>query len=74
MCIRDSNERWNQFIFGFYPKDMYWRPMMAFALLVTSLAPILYYGLRRPNLLMVGIVAVLLVLALIGVDLSLIHI
>ncbi len=73
-CWAMINERWNQFIFGFYPKDMYWRPMMAFALLVTSLAPILYYGLRRPNLLMVGIVAVLLVLALIGVDTDTSHV
>ena len=73
-CWAMVNERWNQFIFGFYPKDMYWRPMMALALLVTSLAPILYYGIRRPSLLMVASVAVLLVLALIGVDTDTTHV
>lgn len=73
-CWALIRERWNQFIFGFYPKDMYWRPILAFALLLIGLAPVLYYGIRRSNLLMVGIVGVLLVLALLGVGTDSTHV
>jgi general L-amino acid transport system permease protein len=66
-CWAMIKERWNQFTFGFYPKEMYWRPILAFALMFVALAPVLYYGIRRSNLIMVGTVGVLLVLALIGV-------
>jgi general L-amino acid transport system permease protein len=63
-CWALLNERWHQFIFGFYPQELYWRPLLAFSLMFVALAPILYYGLRRPNTLMIGIVSVLLVLSL----------
>ena len=59
-------ERWNQFIYGFYPNTLYWRPTTAFALLFVALAPVLYYGLNRLCTILVGTVGVLLVLALIG--------
>ena len=58
--------RWNQFLFGLYPQAEYWRPTMAAALLMVALAPVLYYGLRRPALILTGAVTVLLVLALAG--------
>ena len=58
--------RWNQFIYGFYPNDIYWRPTMAFALMFVALAPVLYYGLNRINAIMVGLVGALLVLALVA--------
>ena len=59
-------ERWHQFIYGFYPSTLYWRPTTAFALLFVALAPVLYYGLSRLGTILVGTVGVLLVLALIG--------
>lgn len=59
--------RWNQYIFGLYPSTEYWRPIMAFALMIVSLAPVLYYGMRRPGTIMAGIVTLLLVLSLIGI-------
>ena len=73
-CWAMIKERWNQFIFGFYPKEMYWRPILAFALMFVALAPVLYYGIRRSNLIMVGSVAVLLVLALVGVKTDIGHV
>lgn len=65
-CWAMVRVRWNQFLFGLYPVDQYWRPTTAFALMFVALAPVLYYGLRRPSTAMVGIVSVLAVLALIG--------
>ncbi|MFP7570068.1 amino acid ABC transporter permease [Marivita sp. S2033] len=42
-CFSVLTERWNQLLFGFkYPPDGYWRPTLAFVLLVVSLAPVLY--------------------------------
>lgn len=73
-CWAMIKERWHQFIFGFYPMDQYWRPVLAFALMIVGLAPVLYYGLRRINMLMVGIVGVLMILALIGVHTDAAHI
>lgn len=66
-CWAVLRERWHQFIFGFFDRAQYWRPMLAFALLFVALAPVLYYRLRRPSLMMVGGAGALLVLALWGV-------
>ncbi len=59
-------ERWHQFIYGFYPTELYWRPTTAFALLFVALAPVLYYGLNRHCAILVGTVGILLLAALIG--------
>jgi len=37
---------WASYIFGFYPNDLYWRPMLTLALLFAALAPVLFWGLR----------------------------
>jgi len=67
-CWAVIRERWHQFLFGFYPQDAYWRPLLAFALLFAALAPVLYFGLRRANLLMIAVVGALLLFSLVGVD------
>ena len=41
-CWALIRERWHQFIFGFYPQDLYWRPTLAFGLLFVALAPVLF--------------------------------
>jgi general L-amino acid transport system permease protein len=41
-CWAMIRERWNQFIFGLYPQDLYWRPAVAFALLLAAIAPVLF--------------------------------
>jgi general L-amino acid transport system permease protein len=46
-CFAVLKERWRQFLFGFYPSDLYWRPTLAFALLFVALAPILFIELPR---------------------------
>jgi len=45
-CWAMIRERWPQYVFGFYPSELYWRPILAFALLVASLGPVLYNGKR----------------------------
>lgn len=66
-CWAVIKARWHQYIFGFYPQDMYWRPIVAFGLMFVALAPVLYYGLRSGARL-VGVVAVLTVLSLAALD------
>jgi len=46
-CWAMIRERWHQFLFGFYPQDQYWRPMLAFVLLFVAIAPVLFQGLPR---------------------------
>ena len=40
-------ERWKQFLFGFYPNTLYWRPTLAFVLMFVALAPMLFSGVPR---------------------------
>ena len=41
-CWAVIRERWNQFMFGFYPRELYWRPVLALLLLLVALAPVLF--------------------------------
>ena len=46
-CWAVIHERWNQYLYGFYPNEDYWRPNLAFALMLAALAPILFNQLPR---------------------------
>ena len=63
-CWAMIRERWHQFIFGFYPPDQYWRPVLAFGLLVAALAPVLFAGQKKNMSIILGVVAVFLVVTL----------
>lgn len=41
-CWGVIRDRWVQLFFGFYPADLYWRPILAFLLLAVALAPVLF--------------------------------
>ena len=41
-CWGVISERWPQLMFGFYPSELYWRPILAFILLAVALAPVLF--------------------------------
>lgn len=41
-CWAVIEDRWLQLLFGFYPPEEYWRPILAFVLLFIALAPILF--------------------------------
>ena len=69
-CWAMVKERWHQFMFGFYPRDMFWRPVLSAGLIMISLAPALYYGIRRSSLILVGgsSLATAIALALVSPD------
>ncbi len=46
-CWGVIRERWLQLMFGFYPSELYWRPILAFLLLLIAVAPILFTGVPR---------------------------
>ncbi|MBL4918355.1 amino acid ABC transporter permease [Szabonella alba] len=46
-CFGVIKDRWHQLIFGFYPPSAYWRPTLAFVLMLVALAPILFAGAPR---------------------------
>jgi general L-amino acid transport system permease protein len=49
-CWAVIRERWPQYLFGFYPSELYWRPVLAFALLWVAVAPVLFEKLPRKML------------------------
>ena len=49
-CWAMLRERWPQYLFGFYPQHLYWRPVLAFVLLAVAVAPVLFDKLPRKML------------------------
>ena len=54
-CWAVINERFNQFIFGFYPEELYWRPILTFVLLFAAAAPVLFSALPRQALIVTAL-------------------
>lgn len=55
-CFAVLTERWHQLIFGFkYPQEAYWRPTLAFILLIVAVAPVLFANLPRRMLILTGL-------------------
>ncbi|MCE8438587.1 amino acid ABC transporter permease [Rhodovulum sulfidophilum] len=46
-CWAVIRERWAQLIFGFYPSELYWRPILAFGIALGGMAPVLFPGVPR---------------------------
>ncbi|MGC9418987.1 MAG: amino acid ABC transporter permease [Rhodovulum sp.] len=46
-CWAVIRERYLQLIFGFYPSELYWRPILAFVLTLAALGPVLFTALPR---------------------------
>ncbi|MBN2631022.1 MAG: amino acid ABC transporter permease [Rhodobacteraceae bacterium] len=49
-CWALIRERWPQYLFGFYPSELYWRPVLAFVLMLVAIAPVLFDALPRKML------------------------
>ncbi|PIB23921.1 amino acid ABC transporter permease [Amylibacter kogurei] len=49
-CWAVIRERFLQLVFGFYPAELYWRPIVAFILMLVALAPVLFDKLPRKML------------------------
>jgi general L-amino acid transport system permease protein len=63
-CWAMIRARWYQFIYGFYPPEIYWRPILTFGLLFVAMTPILFSDNPRSATRLVGWVAVLTVICL----------
>ncbi|PJE31740.1 L-glutamine ABC transporter membrane protein /L-glutamate ABC transporter membrane protein /L-aspartate ABC transporter membrane protein /L-asparagine ABC transporter membrane protein [Pseudooceanicola antarcticus] len=50
-CWGVIRERWLQLLFGFYPSELYWRPILTLILLLLALGPVLYTDYFPPKLL-----------------------
>ncbi|QBY02383.1 ABC transporter permease subunit [Rhodophyticola sp. CCM32] len=50
-CWAVISDRWDQLLFGFYPSDAYWRPLLAIAVFGIGLAPVLFDTVPRKLLL-----------------------
>jgi len=46
-CFAVITERWQQILFGFYPKELYWRPTLTLVLMLVALGPILFSWVPR---------------------------
>ncbi|MBC7154442.1 MAG: ABC transporter permease subunit [Rhodobacteraceae bacterium] len=46
-CFGVIRDRWHQLLFGFYPQDLYWRPVLAMVLMLVALAPVLFSWVPR---------------------------
>lgn len=55
-CFAVLTDRWQQLIFGFYPSEYYWRPVVALLVFFAGIAPVLFDKLPR-NLLIVTFLA-----------------
>lgn len=54
-CFSVITDRWHQLLFGFYPPQHYWRPVLALVLLFVGLAPVLFTALPRKLLIFTAI-------------------
>jgi general L-amino acid transport system permease protein len=65
-CWAIIHDRWNMFMFGFYPSEIYWRPTLTLGLLFFALAPVLFAESLRIRMGVLGAVALLLLVAFTG--------
>jgi general L-amino acid transport system permease protein len=46
-CWAVITERWNQLLFGFYPPEYYWRPVLALIVFLVAVAPVMFEGVSN---------------------------
>lgn len=46
-CWAVLSDRWHQLLFGYYPSELYWRPILALILFLGGLAPVLFDKVPR---------------------------
>lgn len=54
-CWAMVNARFGQYLFGFYPPELVWRPILAFVLMCAALAPILFDKVPRKLLILTAL-------------------
>lgn len=46
-CFAVIVDRWHQLLFGFYPSESYWRPILSLVVMLSALMPVLFPRLPR---------------------------
>ena len=46
-CFAVITDRWQQLLFGFYPQEAYWRPVLALVVFVVGILPLLFSSMPR---------------------------
>ena len=46
-CFAVLTDRWQQLLFGFYPQEGYWRPVLALVVFLVALVPVLFSSAPR---------------------------
>ncbi len=46
-CFAVISERWPQLVFGFYPNEFYWRPILSLVVFFVAIAPVLFESVPR---------------------------
>ncbi len=54
-CWAMVNARFGQYLFGFYPPELIWRPILAFFLMFAALAPVLFDRVPRKFLILTAL-------------------
>ena len=54
-CWAMVNARFGQYVFGFYPPELVWRPILAFILMCAALAPVLFDRVPRKLLILTAL-------------------
>lgn len=67
-CWAVIRDRWNQYVFGFYPQDLYWRPTMTMGLMMVALAPVLFAPERRIRRILLVITAAVTLVSMIALS------
>lgn len=63
-CWAMVRERWHQFMFGFYPPELWWRPVAALGLLAVALAPVLFSSQKGNLTIVLGVALAYLVVTM----------
>ncbi|MFB2594108.1 amino acid ABC transporter permease [Paracoccus sp. p4-l81] len=73
-CWAVIRARWHQFAFGFYPPELYWRPLLVWGLLLIAIAPVLFYDKARlrQGLVIAGALMSLAAMAALGTPMTIV--
>ena len=55
-CFSVLSARWHQLVFGYYPSELYWRPILALLLFFVGIAPVLFQSVPRKLFIVTAIV------------------
>lgn len=67
-CWAVIHERWHQYLFGFYPDDGYWRPVLALGLMFVAMTPALFSDNPRAGTILLTVVGLATAAALIALE------